>query len=453
MKKLLVFGILTILIFIVYGFTLPFGLASDDHALSSKLWSYDVLISEPYIIGRNLIYFFMSQIVGNNFSLFRLSNILFHSANSYLVYLLLTILSTGGIALVVSVLFAIHPVMTESVTWISGGVYAEYTFFFLLSLLLYITAKLDNKKRFFSLIFFIVALATSEKAIILPFILTLYESQYGNLKKTWQRIIPFGVVALFYSFFLTFRFVTRLSLLPTPYAPTIGVHNPLIQIPYALGKYLQLYLFPHNLSFYHPFPQTTFLTNILLGIFLLFFTSAFVYAYKNNKQIFFWLAFFVITLSPTLLPVGVAWVVAERYSYLGSIGLLTVGVMIGSILLQRINQKKLEIWIALLLTLFLGLVTISRNRDWQSEFTLMRATAKTQPNLPNVHLALGVYYGQAQNYAQALQEFQKAIELKPDLASAYLNIGITYQNIGQPQKASEYFQKATALDPLLPIPK
>lgn len=142
-KNKVYFLILTILVLVTYVNSLNNAFLSDDLAeivnnpKVGDLW-YGIQ-THPTGFIRPVIYWLAFVLGGLNPLLFRLSNILFHLGSTILVFLTINnLLKSRQIALFTSALFAVHPAIAEGVVWISGGMYTQYTFFFLFSFLFYI---------------------------------------------------------------------------------------------------------------------------------------------------------------------------------------------------------------------------------------------------------------------------------------------------------------------------
>lgn len=382
---------------------------------------------------------------------FRLLNILVHITSVCLVYVLVSrITKRERIAFVASLLFAIHPLVTESVTWISGGVYPLYSFFFLLSFYFYIEAK--NKQWFYwiSLGCFALSLCTSEKAISLVGIVIAYEWFFGNIKKEWKKLIPFFVLSGGLILFYGLRIGERLhALTATSYQSVAGFYNPLTQLPIAISSYLQLFVFPVGLTLYHSelaflwwnFAIRAILTGAAGGVT--------VYAIVKRKSYGFWLLWFVIALLPMVTPLKVGWIVAERYVYLGLIGLCaTIGIVFDA-LMHRKHWYVPTIIFSCLVVLFFCTQTVRRNAEWVSEDTLWIATAKTSPSSPVTWNNMGDVYARHGDQQQAALMFLKAITLNPQYADAYHNLGSTYLRMKKLPEAKQSYAHALAINPML----
>ena len=137
---------------------------------------------------------------------YHLTNILLHSANSALVFLLFFLISGNFIISIFgSLIFAAHPAQTEVVCWISGRSSLLFLFFYLLSLVFYIRSSREGRRKFYilSLIFFLLSLFSKEMSVTLPLILILHDLHFSQGKKLGTRIlryVPYFLLSFFYIF-------------------------------------------------------------------------------------------------------------------------------------------------------------------------------------------------------------------------------------------------------------
>ncbi len=444
-----VLAVLSFLVLAVYLNSLGNEFVSDDIPAfleNKNLGSFGYVFSQPLTFIRRLPYFFAYKIGNLNPFFFRIVNIIFHLGTVWLVYALISLMVSSSLAFFTAGIFAVHPILTESVTWISGGGYCQYSFFLLLSFLLYILSK--KKRRFYStsILAFFFSLSSSEKAIILPLVFLLFETAQGEFGKNWKKLIPFFAVSGFWTLYLFGALGERVASLETTYYQEPGLTNPFIQIPVAVTSYLELIFWPKNLTFYHSkmiFSQGEYL--LRLGGFFLF-LAATIYFFKKSRWIFFWLSFFLISLLPYLTPFKISWLVAERYVYLGALGIFVLaGMMIEKIGKISKNQK-LAYFLLVIILLALSFRTIIRNTDWKSQDSLWLATAKTSPESPQNHNNLGDLYFRRGDFEKAEEEFQTAIRLKPDYGDVYHNLANVYREVGKDDLAIENYQKALSIN-------
>ncbi|HAT74606.1 MAG TPA: hypothetical protein DCS28_01000, partial [Candidatus Moranbacteria bacterium] len=319
---------------------------------------------------------------------FRIIGIFFHLGSVYFIFIILNILAKKNTAIFAALLFAVHPILIESVAWISGRSYSQYGFFFLASLLCYLlfykSGKNNPKLFWLSVFFFFLAVLSSEKAVALLAIFPLYELAFGNFKKTCKKLWPFLFIAIIFATIYLGQAGQRISDLNTQYySNASGLYNPLEQIPIAIGSYLGLIFWPDKLTLYHS--EMSFsagIYSICLLVFLIFGGLIF-YGWKKNKFIFFWLSFFFISLAPTLTPLKISWIVAERYAYIGTLGILATVAYFFNRLLEKFPAKKIWFYsFFAIIILLLSIRAIARNIDWDSEDNLYLAAAETSPSSP-----------------------------------------------------------------------
>ena len=350
------------------------GFVSDDISgivQPAHTWKFpSVAVTKTVIHAQMLVWYVMYKLFGLAPWAFRLVNILSHAVSVLLVYAIVSRLTSrlhqvpsgtwlhqvpSGtwlrqrmIAFFAASLFAVHPLIIESVTWISGGIYAQYGMLFLLSFWIYIryvipdlirdpsrvseaqrdeglVSGMTRQAYFLSLIFFLLSLLFSEKASVLFLLFLLYEFCFGNLKEHWKKLLPYFMLSIGFIVFYIVQIPGRVvGVANTSGASNIELYNPLVQLPIAVTSYFELIVWPAALTLYHSeviFSQANYIIRLL--IFFGYCAGIAVTAFKN-KKLCFWLFWFLIPLIPTLTPLKIAWIVAERYAYLSVIGLFVL---------------------------------------------------------------------------------------------------------------------------------
>jgi len=422
---------LVFLVFVIYANGFNAAFVSDDINFITKnpnLGNFNTLLSWPP--NRPLAFFiiYLAHAVGGlNPIFYRLPNVFMQAGCAIAIFILISMMIDRKTAIFTSLIFAVHPILVESVTWIAGGSQAGLGLTFLLSFITYILSKKHKKLYILSFIFFLMSMLFSEKAVSLILVFPLYEVAFGSLRKNWEWIpyvcLGIGGVAL-----LFWQLGGRMGGLETTNYVHPGFDNPFLKIPMSVSEYVRLIFWPNNLSLYRPdLSISWFEYFVRLGVTLSLFIAAGI-AYwrpvfgKFSRHLFFWPLFFFIALLPTLTPLRFASSVAERYVYLGSLGIFVlVGIAI-SYLSERVKLKSLMYFIFAAIIVTLSVRTIVRNQDWQSEDTLWIASAKVAPNNPNVLLNLADMYTRHEEYQKAIDTLTEAIQIKPDYGDAYNNL-------------------------------
>jgi tetratricopeptide (TPR) repeat protein len=453
----LYFAFLSLLVIIVYFNSLNNDFLSDDLPAiveNKNLGNIFYLLRHHTInFSRYFLYSLVYQIFGLKPIYFRLINVFFHLGCAGVIFTLLSFLYGSFLALTVASIFAVHPLLLESVTWISGGIYAQYSFFILLSFLLYLIARQRHwpaKFYWISVIFFVPALFTTEKAAVLPGLLFVFEFAFGRLLQNWKRLMPYFALSALVAavVFGGGQLNQRVSALKTDYYQEGSFYNPLTQIPTAIASYLWLIIWPDKLTLYHSemrFSKVEYLAMSLIA--LVFFTSL-IYTLGNKKyrQYGYWLAFFIIGLSPMITPLKVAWIVAERYVYLGSIGIFAL-IGLGIQKLYQSKSKGLAYFSLGILLALLSARTIIRNIDWKNQDNLWLSAARTSPSSPQNHNNLGDLYSRRNDFPRAEEEFKKAIDLLPNYGDARHNLANVYLRQNKVDLAIASYRKALECNP------
>lgn len=388
---------------------------------------------------------------------------------SILIYLTIsTLVKNSRVAFFAALLFAIHPVHTDSVTYISGRRDILSTLFYILGFYLFLESRKRKRLKLLipSLFSYLLAMASKEMAVTLPAIFFTYDLIFslpdkGSLAKRLSD--AFKKVFLNYKiFYLTFLlpaiiFTGYKVLLKSPsnkeglYGGSLYIQ--LLTVGKILAHYIKLLLFPVNLiadysfnSF--PLPQSLFEPGILLSLAVL--CAIFFLILKllsRNKIMAFSLIWFFVTLLPVCHIFPHHELLAEHYLYLPSFGFV---LLIASVFELFLTSSKWKNYISisfLLLVLLFSTRTFYRNYDWKNSFSLWSKTVKTVPNCVRAINNLGVEYYKRRRLGQAEACYKKAISIQPAYEKAYYNLGNVYRTQQNFRQAQEMYQKAAQLHP------
>ncbi len=352
--NLIAFGIIAAMILIAYSNTFTASFHFDDNPSIVENASIKRVTADN-IMGilkgvRPMVYLSLMlnyQLGGMNVVGYHIFNIAVHIANSFLVYLL--IMKTLGLpiftekyqdrakrmALFTALLFALHPIQTESVTYIISRTELLATFFYLSAVLLFIAAIQRRKAVYYSGVFFssLLSMTSKEWAVTLPAMLMLYDYLFlsdrkvSNVLSHWKAFVlaalPWGVLA--YSLNLTSNPSVGFNMS----AKTDGISlTPLTYLFTSfnvLWTYIRLLFLPinQNLDYEYPVAKTLLELPTLLsfvGHIAVVGTAFWLYKKKGWKLIPFGIAWFYIAISPVQSFVPVADIIFEHRAYMPSIG-------------------------------------------------------------------------------------------------------------------------------------
>ncbi len=429
------------------------------------------------------------------------TNLIIHLLNAFLVYgLILLTFATPRLASsrllgydtwvagCASLLFALHPVQTQAVTYIVQRYMSLAALFYLLSLYLYAKwrlASLEVRRTgarglggiltalyLFALLAALLGLRTKEVCLTLPLALVLYEFLFfeGTWWKRLLLILPFGLAT----------FIVPLGLLDLvdlnqPLAAILHnisrrsfIATPVTSGDYLLTQfvvwvtYLRLLVLPvhQNLDYDFPIYRSVFDPAVILSLLLLAALLGLVVwlvqHYRKREPAVRLVAFGagLFFLGPlvesSFMPM--IDVINEHRLYLAAAGFFTalaVGVIWGAV--NRAGRRPYLPGVAALVLLALagtyGVATYCRNQVYQSEISLWEDVVKKSPRKARPYNELGLAYARKGRYSEALPFYQKAAALDPRFANYYNNMGQAYLNLGDLAKAQEMFNLALKKEP------
>ena len=376
----------------------------------------------------------------------RINSIVLHCASTLL--LLLFLLRTTGrrwLSVIAAALFALHPLRVESVVWISERKDTLSTFFFLATLLAYAAyARAPSIGRYLlTLALFILGLATKPMLITLPFVLLLIDFWPLQRALTPRLILEkLPMFALIVPSAIVTMHAQQEAINPIPLS--VRLANALVS--YAV--YIEKMFWPKSLAIIYPFrqsvPTIAIIGSVALLIGLTFF--ALRYAKRAPYAAVGWL-WFAGTLVPVIgvVQVGVQSM-ADRYTYIPSIGLTIAIVWLVADLLH--GRAKLEIGIAtaILLAVLTGM-SYTQAGYWRDTIALFEHAVEVTPQNPQSINALGREYLLRNEYDLAEQQFNRAIAVDPKYPEAYNALGSALSESGDVAGAERNFRKAIELDP------
>ena len=402
---------------------------------------------------------------------FHLTNIILHSFSTVLLFFLCILIfkefnknDALRISILSSLIFALHPVHVETVSFISARSDLLCSIFMLLSMLFFVLSY----KRFYyiliSLPFFYLALLSKETAIVLPFLVLSFALIKDYKNKSLSRI-SLALIGIF-MLVLVLYYVTRArrySVLPE-FVDTNFIGSKIFS--YDLINYLN-YIFISTTYYFkkliYPFDFNVFvgkldynINNVLVSyvLILLLFSFVIISLKRKNYLIFYFLSWIVITLVPAI---GVSIVnlttspFSERFIYIPSIGYcILVSLLVFKLIDFQKNRIIKYVIISFVLAVF-SIFTLKQQFVWKNSSTLWAAAVKRSPGYVSPHLNYG--YALLENGKLDDAEKQFLIALDPatqgrdiERVNALNNLGNLYIRKQEYDLAEKYFKKAFDLD-------
>lgn len=406
----------------------------------------------------HLIYAVDFRLFGLDPFWFHLTNILFHIGVSILVFFLILIIfeehypdleGKGLAAFVGAVVFTVQPIHTEAVAWVGSIPDLSLSFFFLLSLLLYILSIKGSAFRkapfMLSLISFFVALFCKEPAAMLPFILVAYDYAFrrSGLKENYRRYAPYFLAIAVY---LLIRTYALGAFAPNQTHDTLSLFQAVFNVFPLFNEYVLKLLLPFNLNVFHKFTPAVSPADpsiIVSFIFVFLFILACCMAYKRNRAVFFGMLLFALPLLPALyIPALGENAFAERYLYLPSVAF---SFLLALIVLKRKNFLPV-IAFSLTAVAFLP-CTQARCEVWKNDYTLWADSVRKVPEAVSPRLGFGNALLDQGKIGESIEQFRAALKLDPKSSQAYEDLGNLYSRMGRIDEAIGQYSSALKLCP------
>ena len=426
---------------------------------------------------------------------FHLANVLLHALIVCLLYgLSQRLFRDQWLAFAAAAVFALHPIHTESVAWISGVTDLELALFYLATFWFFVASARPQGTRsewmqFGMVVCFVLALLSKEQAATLPLAAMIYEHFYRGDRTctSWRsKLSRYEALWLVVIAYVLFRIRFFGAFAPVQLTRNVSWYQAVLSAPALAGLYIGKMIWPVHLLAFYPFHKsvTPFDPRVLAGVAALALSAiAFGVLWKRAHLVSFGWLWFFLNVAPVL---NSRWlgpnVFAERYLYLPSIGLCWVA---GWAILRiwngaaafvpgggparltrapaappppvekgssdpasKLRNRRLVLAGALGVLAVLAFVRIVlRNRDWRNDETYYRVTLAAEPDAEGLRLNLGAIYWNHARPEAAEREWKRALAVMPDNALLLSNLGLACARKKQNDEAIAYFQRAMRLRP------
>lgn len=455
------------LAFEVYGPSLYGPFLFDDEYLSFNVRNFPVDSLRAWMAGvRPLLmfsYWVNYQISGFQTLSYHVFNVIFHAANSILVFFIagkiLEFARVEGprrniLAAFAGALFLLHPVNSESVGYVASRSENLSVLFFFAAFALFLYRRKTEiawARAALVLVLFGAAALTKEHTIVLPALLLLTDYfwnppfSFGGIRRNWRLYVPIAIVGI-----LVGAYLVRLL----RGAPSAGFAvRDLNWYQYfftecrAFWVYIRLFLFPAGLRIDYDFPISRTLLDhgaaVGLVAILTAAGAAFYFRRRYPLAAFGFFAF-VILMAPTSSFVPIKDPLAERRLYLSMIGLLFIVLEF----LRRVDIRRAKWMVALGAVLIVAAIaTHQRNAVWSDPVLLWEDTAAKSPHMFRDQFHLAEAYRERGDCAKALPYYARSEQLNPSDDAVLIDWGLAYDCLHQPDPALAKFRQAAALRP------
>jgi len=382
---------------------------------------------------------------------YHLIQVVIHVANTGLLFFLFKSFFNKKIALFLSLVFLVHPMQVESVSYISSAGGALSFLFGIIALIITGRKTITKIQIFSQYLLLLASMLVKEVGVLFIPILLFYRWKIKN--KGYKRDILYSIITLAAYLFIRIG-IGNILLAERPLIPIarISFLERLTTIPEVIFYYIKTFFFPLSFAidqhwtitkitiqdFYLP------VTLILIFFSILIFLSFAIYK-KSVKQFYIYMFFYIwfivgLSLHSQIFPLDMT--VADRWFYFDMAGLLGIF----GVLLQNLYTKLNSLWkssfyiLGMIVVILLTLITMSRNLDW-SDYNLLytKSIAISDNFLLQEEYALELFYDE--KYNEALIPAKKSVEYFPHEENLY-NLGYIYEKLDNIEMAQHYYEKS-----------
>jgi len=393
---------------------------------------------------------------GNHPLGYHLVSLVLHLGSSFLIWRLFARLGLRG-GWIGGLLFVIHPLVVESVAWISEIKNTLSLPLFLLSFDAWLDGESKQKNTGYlrSIFYYLAAMLTKTSTVMLPLVLLLYGWwKRGEItRQETRRVIPYGIIALGLGLLTIYCQSNSVT------AGTIkmdGYFERLLGAAMAVCFYLGKFLWPMELLPIYPgwnFDPPSLIQVLPIPLLIALTIGLWTQRKSWGRHVLFGFGFFALNLLPVLGLMKMNYLsislVADHLAYLPMIGLL--GLVVAGV--EQAEQRFIgnfrpvgEVVLASVLML-LAWKSHHYAEKFINQETLWTYELSRNPRAYLAHNNLGVVFMQRGQVPEAIEQYQQTLQLKPDYAEAYNNLGNALRRVGRVPEAIKSFQQALQIRP------
>ena len=381
---------------------------------------------------------------------YHIFQLIIHIVNTIFIFYIFNKFIRKEISFFLSLIFLIHPIQVESVSYIASSNNPLFLIFGLSAFIITLWDKFNWKRLLSVSILLLLSVFTKETGILF-FLVIIFYKLFFNKKNINLYFASLGIVLAIYFYLRIFVggiYSSKITLAPIT---RLDFVDRFLNIPATFFYYIKTLLFPLNLAveqmwivekigifnFYLPL-----IFILLFFVLIIFFTRR---LYQKNKKTAFTFLFFVlwffVGIGLHLNLIALEMTVADRWFYFPFVGLLgAIGVAYNFYYEKIRKYNKPVLIFAIILVLAFSFRTIIRNMDWRDAISLYSHDTKIENNF-DLENNLGGELNIIGKSEEAFLHFKKSADLFPHETNLF-NVGLYYKNKNDIEKANYYFEKA-----------
>ncbi len=415
---------------------------------------------------------------------YHLTNVALHASSVLLLYAwlrrILADTASGGAASLAAfagaALFAVHPLQSEAVAYVSGRSELMCAFWFLAALLLARQAILYGNRvpAAGAVLCGVLAIASKEIGLVLPFVVLAYDwllrpgEDAARRKRLWRVFVPAFVLLAGVGVY------RLLALRAMSSATAMGPLLNMLTQAIVIWRYVGLLAWPAGQAIMHSVHRVTSFADPIAWVALAGLAAACAGAFRLRTSypvVALGIVWFFAVLAPSSSVIALREGMAEHRVYLANAGIfiavasaLARGAKSGAATADKaivsrwlslepgpslvVRVGRAAVFCAGLLVLFA--LTVMRNRVWSDPVALWTEATVHAEGMWEPHYALADSLREAGDCPAALQEYQRVVALHPAHRDAFTNMGICLAQTGQLEDAERSFRRVLEIDPSFP---
>ncbi|MBP7967002.1 tetratricopeptide repeat protein [Candidatus Woesebacteria bacterium] len=415
-----------------------FAIVDDLHGYIDNTQIRSIPASLKTFHIQNIAYALNYHFFGINPLPLRILTIVDHAIAAVFIFLIIYYTFGKKIAMIASLLFAVHPVNTESVNWISAQFYILMANFQFAAILSHLVYRKTNNKRFIYLTAGIIILylllfqhpwvLTAPLVIIaIDFFILRHTFDLQFHKKFWLILAPVLILYFIIRFPQTYH--DRMSDQNEKSGKVLLNEQAIIPIiesyPYSVYNMFRLYTFPKDLTIYYDGKEVTTHDRLLMYTVFILYGAGVIYAYRTNRKLCGLLVLLSICIAPVFSPIKVTWYITERYLYFGCGFFTTLLGILFVFLEKKITIKYSSYVLTGIFLILFSIRTYTRTTEWKNPETLAFATIQSAPKSVRAYNDVAGYYVLHDRTQEAKIYYEKALAIYPSIV-AMNNLGYIY---------------------------
>jgi tetratricopeptide (TPR) repeat protein len=405
------------------------------------------------------------QLFGLNAGAHHLVNVLFHIANTLLLFTVLNRMTAAQWrSAFVAALFALHPLHVESVAWVAERKDVLSTFFWMLTMLAYVhyVEQPNGGRYLLALGLCALGLMAKPMLVTLPFVLLLLD--YWPLGRTrWAQSaigvrkerslgyllrekLPF-IALMIPASIVTYWAEQRGGLIVLLDSLPVGMRVVNAVVSYV--RYLGKAFWPVGLAAFYPYRTWSLVVMCGAGAVLAGVSGAVIWRARRQPYLFTGWLWYLGTLVPVIgLVQAGTQSMADRYTYIPLVGLfIMVAWCLPHSLVEQRKPRMVAVATAAALLVSCAVLTGFQVRHWKNNETLFRHVLNVTKDNHLAHENLGRALLDQGKFAEATAEFAALLRIKPDSAPAHNNLANALAAQGKAAEAIAEYQAALRIKP------